>query len=262
MVMKIDARTIAGDLFRAENERSPIGALSGSYDGISLNDAYRIQGQYISMRLDRGERLIGRKVGLTSEAMQKLLQVDEHDFGCLTDAMRVNADGRVEMSKLIQPKVEAEIAFIMDSDIAGKDISIEEVKAAIRCVAPALEIIDSRIENWKIKLVDTVADNGSSALFVIGERKVRFDDIDLPNTRMRFIKNGNLIQEGSGSAVLGNPVNAVKWLIQTLADFGEGLREGDVVLPGALAAAVDAEAGDRFEADFDSLGTVSVNFIQ
>jgi 2-keto-4-pentenoate hydratase len=256
----VDVAALADALERAERERVQIAPLtaSASFDG---RTAYAIQRETARRRLARGETRVGMKVGLTSEPMQRMLDVDEPDYGHLFASMRVEHDAVVACAELLQPRVEAEIAILLGRELRGPGVTDEDVLAACDYVAPALEIIDSRIRDWKIALSDTIADNGSSARFVLGPQRVPPNELDLAAITMTFTKNGQTVGSGAGSAVLGSgPLRAVAWLANTLADAGLVLAAGDVVLPGALSAAIAAAPGDEFRATFAGLGDVAVSF--
>lgn len=256
--MSVDPVAIALTLDTAERERTAIRPLTETFSEISVADAYAIQAAWLARK--SGARLVGRKVGLTAKAMQEQLGVDEPDFGFLLSQMLVANDGSIRRSELILPRVEPEIAFYLSSDLQGPGITQTDVLAATHGVAPALEIVDSRIADWKIKLQDTIADNGSSARAVIGT-ELPIGDIDLAAVAVTLQRNGATVGEGVGAAVLGHPAEAVAWLANALAVFGEGLRTGDVVLPGAMCASVFANAGETFEARYTAgLGRVGVRF--
>jgi 2-keto-4-pentenoate hydratase len=244
----------------AERTRIPIQPLTETQPDLTPATAYAIQGAWLERKLAAGGRLAGRKVGLTSRAMQQQLGVGEPDFGFLLQAMLVPSGGTLQRSDLLQPRVEPEIAFWLAADLRGPGVTATDVLAATRGVSAALEIVDSRIADWRIKLADTIADNGSSARAVIGERVVSVADLDLAAEAVALTRNGDVVGRGTGADVLGHPAEAVAWLANRLADFGEGLRAGQVVLPGAMCASVFAQAGETFTAEFPSIGTVSVIF--
>jgi 2-keto-4-pentenoate hydratase len=252
---------IAGELYRAEREQTMLPPLTQRYADIKPEDSYRIQLALIDMKKADGARVVGKKIGLTSKAMQNMLNVNQPDYGHIRDGMLVEDGATVSVARLIQPKVEPEIAFILDQDLKGPRVTAAEVLVATRFVIPALEIIDSRIENWKIKLCDTIADNASSARVVVGSTPKRVDQIDLKLIGMVLEKNGEIAQTGAGGAVLGHPANAVAWLANAVAKFGVSLKAGEVIMPGAISAAVDVAKGDLLRASFDRLGTVSVRFV-
>jgi 2-keto-4-pentenoate hydratase len=223
--------------------------------GDDLEAAYRVQEAATRRRLSHGERVVGRKVGLTSEAVQRQLGVDRPDFGVLFAADDDSADGVVPFGDLIAPRIEAEIAFILGSDIL--DAGREAVTAAIAWVAPALEIVDSRIENWDITIVDTVADNASSARFVLGDARLPISDLDPVAVTMSMTLNGEVVSSGNGAACLGDPINALVWVAETALALGAPLRAGDIVLSGALGPMVSFAPGDRVHAEIVGLGSVS-----
>jgi 2-keto-4-pentenoate hydratase len=215
----------------------------------------------VKTKLASGRRIIGKKIGLTSKAMQDLLGVPEPDYGHLLDDMLVIEGQPCRRDALLYPKVEGEVAFVMESRLEGPGVHMADVLRATAGVMPALEIVDSRIRDWKIKLVDTVADNASSARFVLGSRMLPAEQFDLRLIGMCLEKNGQVVNSGAGVAVWGHPAAAVAWLANKLAQFGAALEPGDIVLSGALTAAVDVGPGDVVEAHFDRLGSVSAKFV-
>jgi 2-keto-4-pentenoate hydratase len=252
--------SISRDLHSAERDRRTLRPITETYPEIDIDTAYRIQLALIQLKDADGEKIVGKKIGLTSKAMQKMLNVDQPDYGHIFDNM-VLQDGVVfRVAELIQPKIEPEIAFILDREIKGPGVTPMQVLAATRFVVPALEIIDSRIEGWRIKLCDTIADNASSARVVLGSSPKRVDERDLKLVGMILEKNGDIVQTGAGGAVLGHPAVAVAWLANAVGQFGVSLNAGDIIMPGALCGAVDVGAGDLLQASFDGLGTVSVRF--
>jgi 2-keto-4-pentenoate hydratase len=258
--MPVNVAAAAEQLLNAEQSLKAIPPLTEQFEGLSIEDAYGIQTALIQRKLTNGVRITGRKVGLTSKAMQTLLGVSEPDFGHLLSSMAVDDGAAISASELLQPKAEPEIAFILDRDLRGPGVTAVDVMNATRWLMPAIEVVDSRIENWRIKLCDTVADNGSSARYVLGGRPTPIDGLDLRLIGMVFEKNGEIVNTGAGAAILGHPLQAVVWLANKLAELDTGLSAGDVVLPGALTAACDVRAGDTVTATFDRLGPVSVRF--
>lgn len=250
---------LSESLFEAEINRRPIGPLTVLNPDLTIDDSYAIQICNINQKVEIGHRIIGKKIGLTSLAMQQMLNVDQPDFGHLLDNMQVS-ENEISMSRVLQPKVEAEIAFVLKKDLKGPKVSTLDVLLATDYVVAALEIVDSRIENWQIKLTDTIADNASSGLFVLGNKKVRIDELDLTQVGMALYKNGELVNTGIGAAALGNPAVCVAWLANKLADYGVFLKQGEIILSGALSAAVPAAENDSFKACFSKLGEVSVAF--
>jgi 2-keto-4-pentenoate hydratase len=248
-------------LLESERTRTAIDRLTDLYPGITGADAYDIQlRQIASKRLD-GAKVVGKKIGLTSKALQEQLGISTPDYGHLMDYFPIRDGGDVVRSELIQPRVEPEIAFVLDKPLRGPGVNIAQVLAATRYVTPAFEIIDSRIKDWKIKFEDTVADNGSSARYVLGSERRKVDELDLRLVGMVFKKNGEDIGNATGAAALGNPAAAVAWLANALADFGIGLEPDEVILPGALTKSFDGNVGDVFSASYDGLGSVNVCFV-
>lgn len=251
---------LAGELREAEQSRRPIGPLTESHPGLSVADAYRIQQLNVHGRKAEGELVRGRKVGLTSVAMQQQLGVSEPDFGAIFASMIVEEGDAIPASELIQPRAEAEIAFVMAADLSGPGVSASDALRAVAGALPAIEVIDSRVAEWKIKLPDTIADNASSARVVVGGRLTAVDELDLRLIGMALTHNGAVAATGAGAAVLGNPIRCVAWLANKLGEFGVGLRAGDLVLAGALHAAVPVAPGDSFTAQFAELGAVTTRF--
>ncbi len=247
-------------LWEAELKREPIGPLTAEYPGIDVVDSYEIQLINIRRRLEEGRLVRGHKVGLSSKAMQEMMGVNEPDYGHLLDDMFVFEDDQVDTSRLCYPRVEVEVGFILGRALPGRGCNAADVLRATEYVVPALEIIDSRIRDWKIGLCDTIADNASSCRVVLGGRATRIDQVDLRVLGATLRRNGTIIDTGSAGAVLGNPVTAVAWLANKVHDFGVKLEAGHVVLPGSCTRAYDVAPGDNLRADFDSLGGVSINF--
>lgn len=225
-----------------------------------LKTAYAIQELNNSLLIEKGARIVGRKIGLTSKAVQKQLGVDQPDYGALLNTMEVLNGDWISVSELMQPKAEAEIAFVLKSDITEANLTMAELISAIDYAVASIEIVGSRIENWNIKITDTIADNASASHFVIGHRPVSLENIDLINSQMVMTKNGEKVSEGKGAACLGSPLNATLWLAKTMAALGTPLRAGELILSGALGPMAAVSAGDIFVANFDGLGSVSVGF--
>jgi 2-keto-4-pentenoate hydratase len=251
---------LADELWEADRSAKPVPPLTERHPDLIIDDAYAVQTINIARRTAAGQRVIGRKVGLTSLPMQRMLGVDEPDFGVLTDEMVVEDGDLIDLGRLVQPRVEAELAFVMAEDLAGPGVTTARALAAIEGALPAVEIVDSRVADWKIKLVDTVADNASSGLIVLGGRMRPVRDLDLRLLGVVVSRHGQMIDSGAGAAALGNPARCVAWLANTLGAFGEGLRAGDVVLPGAVHKMVPVAPGDVFRAEFAHLGAVTVRF--
>ena len=247
-------------LYRAEKDRSVLRPFTEKYSKIAQAEAYGIQLALIELKKTDGAKVVGKKIGLTSKAMQKMLNVDQPDYGHILDNMVLQDAAIMQLSELIQPKIEPEIAFILERELKGPGVTPIQVLAATRFIVPALEIIDSRIEGWKIKLCDTIADNASSARVVLGNSPRRVEERDLKLMGMILEKNGSIVQTGAGGAVLGHPAIAVAWLANAVGQFGVSLGAGEIIMPGALCAAADVRAGDLLQASFAGLGTVSVRF--
>jgi 2-oxopent-4-enoate/cis-2-oxohex-4-enoate hydratase len=216
----------------------------------------------LERRIEAGERVIGKKIGLTSKAVQNMLKVGQPDFGYLTDVMAFSQGEEMPISeRLMQPKAEGEIAFILKKDLMGPGVTNADVLAATDCVIPCFEVVDSRVENWEIKIQDTVADNASCGLFVLGDRAVDPRKVDLATCGMVVEKNGSIISTGAGAAALGSPVNCVTWLANTLGQFGIPLKAGEVILSGSLVPLEPVKAGDFMSVSIGGIGSASVRFI-
>jgi len=247
-------------LYNAERSRKSISPLTGQEDSISVDDAYNIQLENIKRVVAMGHTISGKKIGLTSPGIQQQLGVNEPDYGHLFASMECK-DGKINTDELMQPKIEGEIAFILKADLAGGKVTRDDVLANTDYVVAAFEIVDSRVADWKIKLPDTVADNASSGRYVLGTKKLKLSDVDLPNVAMKLYKNGELINEGTGAAVQGDPSVAVAWLANKMWSYGVTLKAGEVILSGAFSAAPAAAKGDKFAAEFSSFGTVEAEFV-
>jgi 2-keto-4-pentenoate hydratase len=234
--------------------------LRDELDGAPVETAYAIQEINTNRWLASGARLVGRKIGLTAKSVQRQLGVDQPDYGMLFDRMSVLSGDDIPAGSLLQPKVEAEIAFVLGRDVRSERLTIADVIGAVAYALPALEIVDSRIAGWNIRILDTVADNASSGLFVLGDRPVRLTDFDARLCGMTLQKNGESLSFGAGAAALGHPLHALLWLAERMAAVGRPLGAGDVVLSGALGPMIAALPGDRYEACINGLGSVAVNF--
>ncbi len=235
----------------------PVRDLLGSTD---IDLAYAVQQRVTEGRLAAGATVVGRKIGLTSAAVQRQIGVDRPDFGVLLDDMDVSNLPEVPSERLLQPKAEAEIAFVLGADLDSDDLDVTAVRGAVDYAVAALEIVDSRVEGWDIAITDTVADNASSGLYVLGSQRVPLTDFEPVEVTMRMYVDDELASEGDGAACLGDPLNALLWLARTAREFGEPLRKGQVVLSGALGPMVPAPPGVTVRAEISSLGTVSATF--
>lgn len=255
MLSPEEIKTLAHELYEAERNRTVIEPLLARYPEMSLECAYQIQMENVNRRVSTGERIVGKKIGLTSVAMQKVLGVFEPDYGHIFHTMVLTAN-ELSLGQVIQPKAEGEIAFVLKSDLEGPGVTPADVIRATDFVMPAIEIIDSRVRDWQIKIEDTVADNASSAFILLGNRNLPVSAVDMFATGMVFRRNGNIVDTGAAAAVMESPVNALCWLANKLAAFEVGLRAGEVVLTGALTGAVDIAEQDSIEVVFDRLGAV------
>jgi 2-keto-4-pentenoate hydratase len=257
-----DLHSIAAELARAYDPGQPtLPPLVSTYDGLTLDDAYAIQQVQIRDRLAAGDVAIaGYKVGLTSAAMQQQMGVYEPDFGHLLTDMVHAADAPIDVASFRQPRAEPEIALVLGRDLDAPGLSVADVMAATNFAIPAIEIIDSRISDWKISLIDTVADNASSAGLVLGQRSVPATGRDLALAGCVFRRNGRIVGTGAGAAVLGSPWHAATWLANTLTARGTRLAAGSIVLTGSITAAVPVAAGDAFTVTIDGLGSATAVF--
>lgn len=255
-------KQLAAELFDAQRHRTTVAPLISSYPQLTIDDAYKVSLETLSLRIDAGETVIGKKIGVTSEAVQKMLNVHQPDFGFLTSKMSYPDGSTISLkqSSLIQPRAEGEIAFCLKNDIKGPGVTAEQVLDATEWVAPCFEIVDSRIENWNISIVDTVADNASCGVFVIGKQRIDPKTLDLASVKMSVQHNGQHAVSGTGSAVQGHPAQAVAWLANTLGEYGIEFKKGEIILSGALAPLIDTKAGDEFVMVIEGLGTCSVSF--
>lgn len=253
-------KTLADMLLSAELSRKPIAPLTESDRGITVDEAYRVQLLMMDMKKSSGQVVVGKKIGITSRAMQVMLGVSEPDYGHILDGMVVAEGEMIRTADLIQPRIEGEIAFILKEDLEGPGVTLADVIRCSEGVIPALEVIDSRIMDWKIKLPDTVADNASSARIVLGGKITPVLGLDLRTVGMVLEKNGEIAATAAGAAVLGHPAQAVAWLANKLATYRIPLAKGEVILSGSLTAAVPVAAGDFIRADFGPLADVKIKF--
>lgn len=252
-------RDAAAALAQAEVTRVPIAPLSESHPAFTIDDAYAIQTARSAERLADGGIIAGFKVGLTSAAMQRQLGVDQPDFGTLFADMAVEA-GAVDLSPYIAPRIEPEIAIILERPLQGPGIDVDDVIAATGTVTAALELIDSRVRDWRITIVDTIADNASSAGYILGSTRLTLDEFDRVGTTVTMSVNGEQVGSGSGNDVLGDPLRAVAWLANTLGERGVTIPVGAVVLPGSVCGAAFVNPGDVAVADFGALGRLEISF--
>ncbi len=261
----MDASRIAqwgNELFTAHAERRTLPPLSSSDPSITIDDAYRISLALLSRRVDRGERIVGKKIGVTSRVVMDMLGVRQPDFGFLTNVMEVADGASVSIDqKLIQPRAEGEIAFQLNKDLKGPGVDEAAVISATASVHPCIEIVDSRIADWKIRIEDTVADNASCGLFVVGAGSADPRRFDFTTCGAVVWKNDEIVSTGAGAAALGSPVSAVAWLANTLGRYDISLSAGDIILSGSLVPLEPVRAGDRFRLAIAGLGETRINFV-
>ncbi|ABM58523.1 2-oxopent-4-enoate hydratase [Verminephrobacter eiseniae] len=249
------------ELYQSLLSRQPVAPLTEREPGITIDDAYQIQLRMIQRRLDAGERVVGKKIGVTSQVVMDMLGVNQPDFGHLLSGMVFNEGQPLSMAQFIAPKAEAEVAFILARDLEGPGVTAADVLRATDCVMPCFEIVDSRIEDWKIKIQDTVADNASCGVLTLGGLRRSPRDIDLALAGMVLEKNGEIVSTSCGASVQGSPVNAVAWLANTLGRLGIGLKAGDIILSGSQSPLVPVVAGDSLYCTVGGLGGTSVRFV-
>jgi len=251
---------LAKQLRDAYEKRTACPPLREQIGVTDLDTAYAIQHVNNQLLIDNGARITGYKIGLTSHAVQEQLGVDQPDFGALLNTMEVLNGSSVPVSVLMQPKAEAEIAFVLKHDLPAHSLSMTELISAIDYALAAIEIVGSRIENWNIKIADTIADNASASHYVVGHRPIKLENVDVVDCKMQMTKNGEVVSSGNGAACLGSPLNATLWLVNKMAELGTPLKGGQVILSGALGKMANIQAGDTFEASFSGLGKVSISF--
>ena len=254
-------RKFGGALHEALRNRRTVTPLIEQDPSLTIDDAYAISLDFLARRCKDGERVVGKKIGVTSKAVQDMLGVHQPDFGFLTDWMQVDGAIDVDGKALIAPRAEAEIAFILTDGLTGPGVTAEDVVAATAAIAPCFEIVDSRIRDWQIGIVDTVADNASCGVFVLGEARADPRGLDLAALRVTVTRNGEPLSEGLGSAVQGNPAQAVAWLANTLGAYGVTLDAGDVILSGSLVPLAPAAKGDVFAMTLHGIGGCTARFV-
>lgn len=251
---------LAHALIDAEHTLTPIPPLTAMAPALTVEDAYAIAADVLGHEIEHGHRIIGRKVGFTNPDIREQLGVSSPNFGTLLDDMTVRDSGRIEAAALIQPKVEPEIAFRLNAPLEGPSVTPADVLAATDYIFPALEIVDSRFQEWRFEEPDAAADNACAAMVVVGSVRLPPDAIDLAGEAVVLYRNGAEACRGVSAAVLGSPANAVAWCANKLAESGQGLRAGEFVMTGSIAGVTPARAGDSFRAEYANLGIVSVRF--
>jgi len=256
--MPLNPRDAARALYDARRTRTTIAPFTDDDPGLGARDGYAVQQELVSLLLADGDRIVGYKAGITSRPMQRLIGVDVPDFAPVFASTLYADRDEIPLSRFIQPKVEAEIAFVLGEELAGPGVTVADAYRATAAVVAAVEIVDSRIADWRIKLADTVADLASNGALAVASRMVPLHGLDVRLIGMMLTRNGELVDTGAGAAALGDPGSVVAWLANTLGELGVPLQPGHLVLTGALHAAVPMAAGDVFRAEFDRLGSVTV----
>ncbi len=254
------AEELAIALRDAQKNKQTIKPIRTKIDNKNIGLAYEIQEINIRHRIAAGRRIVGKKIGLTSFAVQKQLGVDQPDFGILLDDMALLNGDSFDANEILQPKAEAEIALVLKSDLKGKHLGITDLINAIDYALPAIEIVGSRIENWDIRITDTIADNASASHFILGHTPTLLTDFDIVNCSMKMSKNGDVVSTGSGKDCMGSPLNALLWLANKMREMDRPLLKGDVILTGALGPMTSIESGDILHASIEGLGTVDFSF--
>jgi len=252
---------LAHKFLAAEQRCVPIVPITSLYPNLTEADADRVQMALVATKVERGDGVAGRKIGATSQPVQQLLRIDEPIFGSLFESDRVANGETISLSSFIHPRIECEIAFLLGADLVGPGVTVSDVLAATKAVMASLEINDPRTREWKIGSREAIADNGVIARFVLSERRVPVEGLELPNTTVVLKKNGEEVASAKGAAVLGDPARAVAWLANKLAGDDQSLKAGEIVLPGSMTPIYPVSAGDKVEAEFDALGSVSVRFV-
>jgi 2-oxopent-4-enoate/cis-2-oxohex-4-enoate hydratase len=249
------------ELYQALVSRKAVDPLTDREPGITIEDAYGIQLRMIQRRVDAGETIVGKKIGVTSKIVMQMLKVDQPDFGQMTSGMVFSEGEAIRAESMIAPKAEAEVAFVLKSDLTGPGVTAADVLRATDFVVPCFEIVDSRIKDWKIKIQDTVADNASCGVLTLGGVRKSPRQLDLALAGMVLEKNGDIVSTSAGAAVQGSPVNAVAWLANTLGRLGIGLKAGEIILSGSQSPLIPVKAGDSLYCSVGGLGGTSVRFI-
>jgi 2-oxopent-4-enoate/cis-2-oxohex-4-enoate hydratase len=254
---------LGDELYQALRDEKAITPFTDRDIDITIDDAYYISLRMLENRVEKdGEKVVGKKIGVTSKVVQEMLGVHRPDFGFLTNVMEYPNNGDTPIAgNMIAPRAEAEIGFVLKKDLVGPGVTEQDVLDATDYIVPCFEIVDSRIQDWKIKIQDTIADNASCGTFTLGEGKVDPREVDLPNLKVVVKKNGEFLSEGMGSAVQGNPLTAVAWLANTLGEYGIPFNAGEVILSGSLVPLEPVVAGDKMEMDLEGVGTCTVNFV-
>ena len=251
---------LVNQLHQAWENASQIPPITDSVPKITVEEAYQIQLKLMAKRIAEGEAVVGKKIGITAKVVMKMLGVDQPDFGHLMSGMEFQESQSLPFNKFCQPKGEGEIAFLLKKDLTGPGITRNQIIEATECVMPAFEIVDSRIQDWNIKIQDTIADNASAGAFVIGSSRTSLKGLDLATCGMVLKKNGEIIGTGNGAATLDHPLNAVGWLANTLGSLGMSLKAGEIILSGSLSVMFPIQSGDSLEMEIEGVGKTMCHF--
>ena len=251
---------LGAELHRALATATAIDPLIQRFPGMTVEDAYGVQLAMVKHRIDAGQRVVGKKIGVTSKVVMDMLKVDQPDFGHLLSGMAHDDGAAIPLGGCIAPRAEGEIAFVMASDVQGPGLTNADVLRHVAYVMPCFEIVDSRIRDWKISIADTIADNGSSGAFVLGDRAAAPADVDLRSIGMVLEKNGEVIGTGAGAAAMGHPLTCVTWLANKLGEFGIPLKAGEVILSGSLSIMFPVQPGDHITMTLGGLGSCRARF--
>jgi 2-oxopent-4-enoate/cis-2-oxohex-4-enoate hydratase len=251
---------LVNQLHQAWENASQIPPITDSVPKITVEEAYQIQLKLMAKRIAEGEAVVGKKIGITAKVVMKMLGVDQPDFGHLMSGMEFQESQSLPFNKFCQPKAEGEIAFLLKKDLTGPGITRDQIIEATECVMPAFEIVDSRIQDWNIKIQDTIADNASAGAFVIGSSRTSLKGLDLATCGMVLKKNGEIIGTGNGAATLDHPLNAVGWLANTLGSLGMSLKAGEIILSGSLSVMFPIQSGDSLEMEIEGVGKTMCHF--
>jgi 2-oxopent-4-enoate/cis-2-oxohex-4-enoate hydratase len=252
---------LGGQLHQAWAQAQAIDPLIQSHPGMTIEDAYAVQLAMVQHRIDAGQRVVGKKIGVTSRVVMDMLKVNQPDFGHLLSGMAYDDGAAISTAQFISPRAEGEIAFVMAKDVMGPGLTNADILQAIDYVMPCFEIVDSRVRDWKISIADTVADNGSSGAFVLGDAMAKPAEVDLRDIGMVLEKNGEVIGTGAGAAAMGHPLTCVTWLANTLGQFGIPLKAGEVILSGSLSIMFPVAAGDNITMTLNGIGSCRARFV-
>ncbi|MGR5222728.1 2-keto-4-pentenoate hydratase [Vibrio parahaemolyticus] len=258
----MDIKQIAKELYHAEKNSIKIEKLSVTYPEITVDQAYRIQLAAVEEKLADGQIVVGKKIGLSNFEMQKALGISEPDYGHILSDNMADQDNPLRMSEMVQPMMEAELAFVLDKDIQGPGVTAAQVMAATKGIIPAFEVVDSRFSDIRVALQDTIADNASCGRVILGSTLVPINDLDLRTIGLVLEKNGRIIDTAASATVLGSPAASVAWLANKIAAYGVGLKAGEIIMSGSFTNIVKIEEGDVFEASFGGVGKVKASFVK